>query len=192
MPDYALGLAWSPDDTMIVAGSTHGEIWLWKAAGASEPILKIPGGAGRGHADSVSSLAFLPGGNVLASCGRDGTLWLWDVRSGTPLARTPSVDAFLDDLAVSADGSKIATVGTDGYLRVWEKDTLTPTLAVALHQRPSAAVVWHGSHIFSASEDGTVRALDLDEVMWKERARRLIGVDVRQGRRPDQEPKQVH
>ena len=182
MPDYALGLAWSPDDIMIAAGSTHGEIWLWKAAGASESILKIPGGAGRGHADSVSSLAFLPGGNVLASCGRDGTLWLWDVRSGTALAHTPSVDAFLDDLAVSADGSKIATVGTDGYLRVWEKDTLTPTLAVALHQRPAAAVVWHGSQIFSASEDGTVRALDLDEAMWKERARRLIGVDVRQGR----------
>ncbi|HEU4678793.1 MAG TPA: WD40 repeat domain-containing protein, partial [Terrimicrobiaceae bacterium] len=192
MPDYALGLAWNPDDTMIATGSTHGEIWLWKATGASESIRKISGGAGRGHADSVSSLAFLPGGKVLASCGRDGTLWLWDVRSGTALARSPSVDAFLDDLAVSADGAKIATVGTDGYLRIWEKDTLTPHLALALHQRPAAAVAWHGSHIYSASEDGTIRALDLNEAIWKERARRLIGVDVRQSRPADQEPKQIH
>ena len=89
MPDYALGLAWSPDDTMLAAGSTRGEIWIWKVAGASEPVLKISGEAALGHGDSVASLAFLPGGNVLASCGRDGTLRLWDTRSGAALARTP-------------------------------------------------------------------------------------------------------
>jgi WD40 repeat protein len=68
MADYALGLASSPDDSMLAAGSTRGEIWLWKLAGSTEPVLKIPGEAGRGHGDSVSRLAFLPGGFfVLAS-----------------------------------------------------------------------------------------------------------------------------
>jgi hypothetical protein len=73
-------------------------------------------------------------------------------------------------------------VGTDGYLRVWESDGLIPALAVPLHQKPAAAVVWNGGRTFSASEDGTVRVLDLDEAKWKERARQVIGLDVRQAR----------
>ncbi|HEY5704728.1 MAG TPA: hypothetical protein VIS96_04060 [Terrimicrobiaceae bacterium] len=179
LPDYALGLAWSPDDTMLAAGSTHGEIWLWRVADGGLPIVKISGEPGRGHADSVASLAFLPGANVLASCGRDGTLRLWDVRSGAALAVTPPVGGFLDDLAHSKDGSKISAVGTDGYLRVWESDGLLPRLAIPLHQRPVAAVAWKGERIFSASDDGSVRILDLDETKWKARARQVVGVDVR-------------
>ncbi|MFZ0709523.1 MAG: hypothetical protein WAM53_05740, partial [Terrimicrobiaceae bacterium] len=179
LPDYALGLAWSPDDKMLAAGSTHGEIWLWRVSDGGEPVVKISGEPGRGHADSVASLAFLPGGNILASCGRDGTLRLWDVRSGAALAATPPVGGFLDDLAHSKDGSKISAVGTDGYLRVWESDGLVPSLAIPLHQRPVAAVAWQGERIFSASDDGTVSVLDLDEAKWKERTRQIVGVAVR-------------
>ena len=53
-----------------------------------------------------------------------------------------------------------------------------PILAVPLHQRPVAAVAWNGGRIFSASEDGTVRILDLDESKWKARARQIIGREV--------------
>ena len=95
------------------------------------------------------------------------------------LARTPPVGGFLDDLAHSEDGSKISAVGTDGYLRIWESDGLVPSLAVPLHQGPVAAVAWNGGRIFSASDDGTVRILDLDETKWKARARQIIGVGVR-------------
>jgi WD40 repeat protein len=179
MPDSALGLAWSPDDATLAVGSTRGEIWLWKAAGGAEPSMKISTEASQGHRDSVSSLAFLPGGKILASCGRDGTLRLWNAQSGAALAHTPPAGGYLDDLAHSEDGSKITAVGTDGYLRVWESDGLVPSLAVALHQRPVTAVTWNGSRIFSASEDGTVRILDLDETKWKSRARQIIGVAIR-------------
>jgi WD40 repeat protein len=178
LPDYALGLAWSLDDTTLAVGSTRGEIWLWNAAGGAEPSLKMPRDAIQGHGDGVASLAFLPGGKLLASCGRDGTLRLWDVRSGAALARTLQVGGALDDLALSEDGSKIVAAGSDGYLRIWESDGLTPNLAVPLHQRPVGAVAWNGSRIFSASEDGTVRVVDLDETKWASRARQVIGIAV--------------
>ena len=48
-------------------------------------------------------------------------------------------------------------------------------LAVPLHQGQVAAVAWNGGRIFSASEDGTVRILDLDESKWKARSRQIIG-----------------
>jgi WD40 repeat protein len=178
LPDYALGLAWSLDDATLAVGSTRGEIWLWIAAGGAEPSLKMPRDATQGHGDGVASLAFLPGGKLLASCGRDGTLRLWDVRSGAALARTFPVGGPLDDLAVSDDGAKIVAAGSDGYLRIWESDALIPNLAVPLHQRPVGAVAWNGSRIFSASEDGTVRVVDLDETKWASRARQVIGIAV--------------
>jgi WD40 repeat protein len=179
MPDFALGLAWSPDGATCAAGSTGGEIWLWKSGGGAEPILKIPKQLGEGHGDSVSSLAYLRGGKVLASCGRDGTLRLWDARSGAPLARTLPAGGPLDDLALSPDGTEIAAAGTDGYLRIWKGDALDPHLAVPLHNGPVAALAWVGSRIFSASEDGMFRILDLDETKWKARARQIIGVALR-------------
>jgi WD40 repeat protein len=85
----------------------------------------------------------------------------------------------LDDHAHSKDGSKISAVGTDGYLRVWESDGLVPSFAISMHDGSIAAVAWKGERIFSASDDGTVRILDLDETKWKARARQIIGVDVR-------------
>ncbi len=178
MPDYALGLAWSPDDSMLAAGSTRGEIWLWRVADGGQPVVKIPEEPGKGHADSVAGLAFLPGGKVLASCGRDGTLRLWNARSGASLAATPPVGSFLDDLAHSKDGSKISAVGTDGYLRVWESNGLLPSLAIPLHDGSAAAVAWTGERVFTASDDGKVRIIELDEAKWKERARQIIGVAV--------------
>src|SRR4030095_6152269 len=178
MPDAALGLAWSADNAICAASATHGEIWFWKSSGSAAPTMKIPTHSADGHGDSVSSLAFLRSGKILASCGRDGTVRLWDARSGAELAETLPAGGSLDDLALSDDETKIAAAGIDGYLRVWESDNLTPYLAVPLHQGPVSALSWIGSSIFSASEDGTVRILDLEETKWNSRAHQIIGVTL--------------
>jgi WD40 repeat protein/class 3 adenylate cyclase len=178
MNDLALGLAWSPDGATLGAGSTHGEIWLWKTAGGAESVLKIPKDPRLGHGDSISGLAYLPGEKVVASCGRDGTLRLWDARSGAALGHTPPVGGPLEDLAHSENGAEIAVAGADGYLRIWETDPLVPKLAVSLHRGRVASLAWNGGSLFSASEDGMVCIIDLDETKWTSRARQVIGVAV--------------
>ena len=140
--------------------------------------MKIPTQSSEGHGDAVSTLAFLRDGKALASCGRDGTVRLWGTRSGAELGKTLPVGGSLDDLALSPDETKIAAAGTDGYLRAWERADLTPYLAVTVHNGPVSALSWIGSRIFSASEDGTVRILDLDETKWKSRAHQIIGVTL--------------
>ena len=73
-----------------------------------------------GHAGGVTDLAVLSGGEQAVSCGLDGTLKLWDARSGRLLKDLVAGGGEL--FAVSADsaGRRIAATGYDG--RIWIVD----------------------------------------------------------------------
>ena len=179
MPDYALGLAWSPDDAMLAAGSTRRRDLALESRGRSGAGLEDSWEAGEGTQTAFRVSRFCPGERFLLhadataryGCGMRG-----------PALRLPPLrrsGAFWTIWHIPRTVRRLAAVGTDGYLRVWESDGLVPSLAVPLHQRPVAAVAWNGERIFTASEDGTVRILELDETKWKARARQIIGVAVR-------------
>lgn len=69
----------------------------------------------RGHTDSVASVAFSPSG-PLASASWDGTLKLWDLRSGKEEAslKLPSASA----IVYTRDGRTVATGHGDGTVRL--------------------------------------------------------------------------
>ncbi len=83
-----------------------------------------PGPAGttparlEGHGDRVSALHWQPAGDLLASGALDGSVWLWNIRTGgrgMPAARLPSAIA---GLAWTPDGARLAVVAEDGTLVV--------------------------------------------------------------------------
>ena len=43
----------------------------------------------RGHTDEVYAVAFHPDGTRLATAGRDGVIWLWDLARGEEVVRLP-------------------------------------------------------------------------------------------------------
>ncbi|MDE0322951.1 MAG: sigma-70 family RNA polymerase sigma factor [Candidatus Poribacteria bacterium] len=65
-------LAFSPDDTVLIAGLIDGRIELFDMT-TGEKITTL-----NGHTLMVEALAFSPDGNTLVSTGQDGTILVWD------------------------------------------------------------------------------------------------------------------
>jgi WD40 repeat protein len=78
-------------------------------------------GALTGHSAWVSSLAFNPTGDALASGDRDGAIMLWNLATGQPLGG--HLTGHTDDvtsLAFSPDGKTLASGGGDWTVIFWD------------------------------------------------------------------------
>ncbi len=109
----------------------------------------------RGHtgpAVGVSASAAL-----LASCGLDGTVRLWDAH-GQGRVRADGLGK-VHGVAFSPDGRRVAAACGDGRVRVYEVNNALPPLVINAHDRAAVAVAWHpaGKMLASCGEDGLVK-----------------------------------
>ena len=56
----------------------------------------------------------------LATGGRDGAVWLWDLERGEPVARLPGHTSYIWSLAFSPDGATLASGSGDFTVRLWD------------------------------------------------------------------------
>jgi WD40 repeat protein/energy-coupling factor transporter ATP-binding protein EcfA2 len=81
----------------------------------------------RGHTGRVRRAVFSPNGNTLLTVGGDGTVKLWDSRTGRSLP--PPAGGYgnrISDVAYNADGTLFLAVGGDRRVRVCEVATGRP------------------------------------------------------------------
>ena len=72
-------VVFSPEGKMLASGAAHSkEIQLWNPITGEKLTTLI------GHTERVSSIAFSPDGETLASGSYDKTILLWDVPAGKP------------------------------------------------------------------------------------------------------------
>ncbi|MFE4874100.1 hypothetical protein [Streptomyces sp. NPDC056682] len=147
-PTIVWSLAFNPDGRTLV--SVGGSTLFWDITDPAHPkrVSTITGGAYQAafspdgrllansdrlldlrdlslgtHDDVVTSLAFAPGGHLLASASWDGTARLWQVtgdRALWPLAVLRGHTKFVRSVAFSPDGHTLVTASEDTTIRIWD------------------------------------------------------------------------
>ncbi|MBK3566229.1 hypothetical protein [Streptomyces sp. MBT62] len=195
-------VAFGPDGRTLV--SVGGSTLFWDLTEPARPrrVSALPGGAYQAafspdgrvlanadrlldlrdlslatHDDVVTSLAFAPGGHVLASASWDGTARLWRVTGGRalwPLAVLRGHTKFVRSVAFSPDGRTLVTASEDSTVRVWDvSDPRRPRLrsvvpcgagevagaAFAPGGHLLAAWAQHGAGLWDLTDPGRPRRL---------------------------------
>src|SRR5262249_16185716 len=109
LPGNGLG-AFSPDGAFL---ATRGRDWPIKARGTTHD--KLPHDL-RGQPPSIFGLAYSPDGNRLASGAMDGSIRLWNLKTGRS-AHALRHPGQIRDVAFSPDGRRLASAAFDGTVR---------------------------------------------------------------------------
>ena len=109
-----------------------------------------------------ASVAYAPDGATLATGGGDGTVRIWDARTGQQQHQLTGHTGPVWSVAYAPDGATLATGGGDGTVRIWDARTGQQQHQLAGHTGPVHAVAYapDGATLATGGGDGTVRIWD--------------------------------
>ena len=120
----------SPSSEYIATGSSDWTIEVWKIADM-EPLrmdmdLGDPLWILKGHAGTVTAVAFSPSGKILASGSTDQRVRLWDITTGKLLHTFSSHTSKISALAFARD-DVLASGSSDGTVFIWDLNKIVST-----------------------------------------------------------------
>src|SRR5262249_23477131 len=142
------------DGSRLAATTNEQVLTVWDTT-TGEELLHRP--------DPSGSLAFAPGGALLASGGREGTVTLRDANTGNTALTLKGHAGYVSSVAFSPGGGRRLVSGSrDGTVKVWDTSNGQETLTLKGHTDwvQSVAFSPDGWRIASGSRDGTVRIWD--------------------------------
>lgn len=150
--ELVASLAYSPDGARLAA-AVGSSVRVWETATWEEqPPLA-------GHAGDISSVAWSPAGDRLASVGDDLSLRVWDVTTGAELYAVADHGDSVASVAWSADGGRIATCDRAGGVFVRDAATGAALLGWELSEAQECNVVTFspdGARVATADPAGLV------------------------------------
>ena len=154
----------SPDGTRLAAASGAG-IWIYNAETGEELSLLTEGMLLAGTTLITTSVAFSQDGEMLASGSADGSVRVWDMKTGFIFRTFYQHSSSVISVAFSQDGKMLASGSRDGGIRLY--DIETGTVRSSGHGQfsdvNSVAFSPDAKTLASGGEDGTVRLWNLEK-----------------------------
>lgn len=153
--DLATVVAWSPDSSRLAVGTDNGTVQVWSPL--TGQIIAVIGG----HEETVTSLAWSPDGQWLATSGLpDHTVRVWSATTGEARAELNGHTDQVTAVSWSQDSAELVSCGFDSQLRIWNAAAAEQVRSFQVNALGQAlAVAWapDNSKIVVAGQTGWVQ-----------------------------------
>jgi chemotaxis protein histidine kinase CheA len=119
-----------------------------------------------GHTSSVTSVAFSPDGQTLASSSTDHTIKLWAAASGQSVRTLQGHTDAVNSVAFSPDGRTVASGSYDQTIKLWDAATRQNLRTLQDHTGGVNSVAFSpdGRTLASGSADSTIKLWDVTNI----------------------------
>jgi WD40 repeat protein len=112
-PVYSVAV--KPDGKAGISVGEDNQVRFWNTAGEGKQIR-----ASGGHGKAIFRIVYHPKEPLLATCGADGSVIIWNADNGQALRTLSGNTDWTYGLAVSPDGQLVASGSWNGEVRVWK------------------------------------------------------------------------
>ncbi|MGD9853849.1 MAG: WD40 repeat domain-containing serine/threonine protein kinase [Planctomycetaceae bacterium] len=163
--DVVFCVIWAPDGQRIAsAGADDGlfTVKVWDAL-SGQQVFALPAGP------EYFAVAFSPDGRSLVTGRPNGSVQVWDARTGEEVGTLGAHERAIRGVVFSPDGRRLASASADGLVKLWDATRLDEpqeplrTLSARVHGPClNVAFTSDGRRLATGGEENTVKIWDVE------------------------------
>ncbi len=144
----------SPDGSTLITANDAGQVRFLSAT-----TLRERAPMSHAHSSVISSIEFSPDGELMATGSFDGSIRLWNWRSGIVVGVLRGHQGWIGAVAFSPDGRRLVTGGQDGTVTFWSTAEQQELLSFQRHRDLVSALAFTRDGRLLASSGGLITRL---------------------------------